>query len=311
MQNDYNNGNNRTDVLAAAAAPFPSNSVAWYPEEYEEGINLRDYWYVLKKRKWWALGILAGAVMIAVLAIYSMKPVWQGNITLQITEDRSSASLGGAGMDPLGALMGSSDLDRFYETQYAILHSQALAYGLIDALKLQDRPDYKALVKSLPDAPPEYARQIYAHGLLGSLLIEPVKNSYLVNVGFRSTDKALAQEIPGAVQSVYLNLCMKTRQQSYVLLKEWLDKQLAQLGDKLEASEKASIASGAKGDFMGMDVSGGGGGAAIRARILRRTWSCRNTCRWLNFSRRRRVAWRAKKPSMTRWLKRAPMHRRS
>ncbi len=257
MQNDNNNGNNRTDVLAAAAASFPSNAASWYEDEYQEGVNLRDYWYVLKKRKWWVLGIMGGAVIFAVLVILFIKPVWQGEITLQITQSRSSAALGSAGssLDPLGDLTGSSAMDRFYKTQYAILHSRSIACGLIDALKLEDRPSYKKLVRDNPHDPPGIIRQMYAKELLAHLIVTPVRDSYLVNVIFRSTNKKLAREVPAAVQDVYLDLCMRARQQSFVKLEKWLDKQLVELGDKLEVSERKTIAAGQKGNFMGVDMT--------------------------------------------------------
>ena len=257
MQTDYNNGNNSNGDLPVAAAPSLSNAAAWFQQEYEEGISLRDYWHVIRKRKWWVLAITALAFLIAILAILIMTPVWEGKLTIQITQDKGAAALGSAGssMDPLGAMLGSSELDRFYETQYAILRSPALAYGLIDALGLKDSSPYKKLVKDNPYYPPEIIRQIYAKDLLEHLEVSPIGSSYLVNVIFRSTDKALAQKVPAAVQAVYLNLCMKTRQQSFMLLKEWLDKQLVKLGKKLEISEKKSILSGETGDFMGMDVN--------------------------------------------------------
>ena len=149
-----NNNHNSPAALPPPAAPYPSNAVTWYPEEYEEGVSLRDYWYVLKKRKWWVAGNNGrGCNHRQFSVIPFMSPIWEGEITLQITQDRGSAALGSAGssMDPLGALTGSSDLDRFYDTQYAILKSPAMAYGLIDALKLQDHPSYKKMIKENPD----------------------------------------------------------------------------------------------------------------------------------------------------------------
>jgi polysaccharide biosynthesis transport protein len=260
MQNDQNNsGNNRTELLTAAPVPFPSNTAGWYAEEYEGGLNVRDYWYILKRRKWWALGITAGAVLIGFLIILFMPPIWEGKITLQITQDKGSSALGSAGssMDPLGEITGSSDLDRFYQTQYAILHSPAIAYGLIDTLSLQNDPSYKRLIKKNPHDPPGATRQKFALDLLKNLKVRPVPNSYLVDVIFHTTDKALAQKVPAAVQAVYLNLCMRTRQQSFVMLKHWLDRQLAEIAKKLVISEKSTIAAGQKNDFMGMDVASG------------------------------------------------------
>ncbi len=71
-----------------------------------------------------------------------------------------------------------------------------------------------------------------------TLKVEPVKNSFLVNVSFSSTDKSLAQKIPEAIQKEYLKLSMTTRQQSYTMLREWLDNELTRLGTSLELSEK-------------------------------------------------------------------------
>ncbi|MGC8493795.1 MAG: GumC family protein [Syntrophobacteraceae bacterium] len=257
MQNDSNNGSNRTDILAAAAAPFPSNAGLWYQEEYEEGMNLRDYLYVLRKRKWWVLGILAGAIVLTLLYIHFKTPVWEGRVTLQITQDRSSAALGsgGSGLDPLGSMMGSSEMDRFYTTQYAILKSQAIAYGLMDALKLQDSPAYKAFVKAHPKLSIAAVRQIYAKQLLGKLTVSPMRNSFLVDILFQSTDKAFAQKVPAVIGSVYLNFCMKTRQKSFAMLRDWLDKQLVKTGGNLETSEKQTIAAGQKGEAMGVGMS--------------------------------------------------------
>jgi capsular exopolysaccharide synthesis family protein len=256
-----NNGNynstNGNDFLVPAPGSLPVGGGAWYAEEFEAGINLRDYWYVLKKRKWWIGGIVGGFVLLALLVILFMKPVWQGGVTLQITQDKSSSAIGGAAssMDPLGSLTGSSAMDRFYKTQYAILHSPAMAYGLMDDLKLQEHASYKKIEKKYPHDPPGIIRQRYAKLFLMNFSVNPVRKSYLVDVAFRSTNKKLARQVPAAVQKVYLDLCMKTRQQSFVMMKEWLDRQLVKMGDKLETSEKKAIAAGQKGDFMGVDMT--------------------------------------------------------
>ena len=71
--------------------------------------------------------------------------------------------------------------------------------------------------------------------------MEPVKNSYLVDVSFKSTDKQLATKIPETMQKEYLKLAMTTRQQSYDMLRNWLDKELTRLGKKLENSEKIGL----------------------------------------------------------------------
>ena len=155
---------------------------------------------------------------------------------------------------PWRALTGSSELDRFYETQYKILQSPTIAYGLIDSLKLKDHPSYKQMERDNPDDPPEVIRQKYAQYLLDNLKVEPVKNSFLVDISYKSTDKHLAQKIPEVIQKEYLKLSMTTRQQSYAMLREWLDNELTRLGNKLELSEKSVYADGQKKDFLSLEA---------------------------------------------------------
>jgi len=250
------NENNRTDVITADAAPPLSSTLTCYPEEYEEGAHLRDYWFVLKRRKWWVLGVAGGVIIAAILVILFMTPVWEGKVTLQITQDNGAALISSnSKMDPLGQNMGSSDRDRFFGTAYSILQSPALAYGLIDTLNLKDHPSYKNMIKKNPDDPPEVIRQKYAKALLAQLAIVPVRNSYLVDVIFHSTDKELAQKVPQAIQGEYLKLCMNTRQQSFAMLRDWLDGELVRQGKKLEISEQNAVVEGQKADSLGMEAA--------------------------------------------------------
>jgi len=243
-----------TEMPVPVSAPMSPAPLAYYSDEFEQGLHLRDYWHVLKKRKWWFWGVLSGVVVVVLLVTFLMSPIYKATATLQIIQDNPSALMGGEKTDPLGALTGSSELDRFYETQYKILQSPTIAYGLIDSLKLKEHPSYKQMESDNPDKPPEVIRQKYAQYLLDNLKVEPVKNSFLVDISYKSTDKQLAQKIPEVLQKEYLKLSMTTRQQSYAMLREWLENELTRLGNKLELSEKSVYADGQKKDFLSLEA---------------------------------------------------------
>lgn len=194
-----------------------------------------------------------GIITFSLAVIIFMPPIYKVTTTLQIIQDNPSAFMGGDKTDPLGTLAGSSELDRFYETQYNILQSRALAYGLIDALNLKEHPSYRDIEKDYPDYTPQAIRTKYADYLLDNFKVEPVKSSFLVNISFKSTDKELSQKIPATVQKEYLKLAMTTRQQSYDMLREWLDKELTRLGKKLEQSERSVYAHGQHQDFLSLE----------------------------------------------------------
>lgn len=249
MRNGFGN-----DIAPAASSPVQTtNLVAYCNSDGNHGTHLRDYWRILAKRKWWffsTMGVLVGTTL---LITFLMSPIYMVTVTLQIVQDNPSTILGGSGDDPLAALSGTSQTDRFYETQYQILQSRAMAYALIDSLKLQEHPSYKKLEAANPGASADVVRQKYVDDLLRHLIVEPVKNSFLVNVSYRSRYKDLTLRIPSALQQEYLKLCMSTRQQSYSLLCQWLDGELDRFGKKLEVSEQRVYENGQKSDFLSME----------------------------------------------------------
>ena len=89
---------------------------------------------------------------------------------------------------------------------------------------------------------------------LGNLEIKPFKKSYLVEISFKSRDKHLAQQVAGAIYNEYVKFSMKTRQQSYKLIKDWLENELDQLGKKVDVCRKRnSDEHGHKKDFLSLE----------------------------------------------------------
>jgi succinoglycan biosynthesis transport protein ExoP len=217
----------------------------------EEGHHLRDYWYTLLKRKWWVVGVFLGVVIATGLAVFLIiTPTYRAACLLQIVQDNPSALLGEK-FDPLSALSSSDDvLSRFYETQYRILSSRSIAYNIIDHLDLMKHPEYKSFVEGLKDKSPEAIRSKLADLFLTNLEINPMKKSYLVEVAYLAADKELAQNVTETIQKEYLNFSMTTRQQSYAIIKDWLDNQLQQIADKVVDSERKVVDYGKKKNFL-------------------------------------------------------------
>jgi capsular exopolysaccharide synthesis family protein len=248
MQNDAQNY-----MMVSPSPSMPPALESYYKGETEEVSHLRDYWYILKKRKWWFLGVLLGIVLLTLLVSLIMSPIYKVTTTIQIIQDNPSALMGGEKSDPLGALTGSSSLDKFYETQYNILKSPTIALGLIETLNLAEHPSYKKVAKDYPQDPPRVIKERYALQMLESLKVEPIKNSFLVDVSYKSTDKNLAWKVTEAIPKEYLKLSMNTREQSYTTLREWLDQELTRLGQKLQNSERTLYAHGQKQDFLSLE----------------------------------------------------------
>lgn len=236
------------------STPVPNDSLSTRAAPDEQGVPLREWLLVLSKRKWWFLGTLSAAITIVLLVNNLMAPVYLSKGTLQILQDNPSAIMGRHNVDPLDVLTGGGELDRFYETQYKILQSPTMVYGLIDSLQLEDHPSYKQVGIENQGAPAEVIRQKYAEIFSRSFKVEPVKNSFLVDISFRSTDPDLARNVVDAVKEEYLRLASSSRLQTHTALREWLEDELTRLGSKLEISERNLYAHGQKKDFLSLEA---------------------------------------------------------
>ena len=80
-----------------------------------------------------------------------------------------------------------------------------------------------------------------------------MKNTFLVEVAYLSPDKELAQKIVNAVYREYLRFSMDTRQQSYAMIREWLESELSNLAGKVETSQRRIYEYGRANDFLPLE----------------------------------------------------------
>ncbi len=219
-------------------------------DEVSDFHQLRDYLNVIFKRKWWIISSVAVALVVVVYYNMTRIPLYQGTATLQIIQDNPTSFVSQSPSRDIES--GLMSIDRFYETQYKLLGSRAVAYRIIEAMNLMEHPEYKSLQPASGESSQETQRTL-ADTFGGQLEITPIKNSYLVDISFKSPDQNLAMQVPNAICKEYLKFCMETRSQSYTLIREWLEIQLLQLAGKVEGSEKKLLEHGRKEDFMGLE----------------------------------------------------------
>src|SRR5208282_3689711 len=205
-----------------AASPLPP--LDYYDVEMQ-GPSLQDYLFILLKRKWLVLGVFL-TIFLAV-AVYTslLTPIFRASAKLQITEDNPGSHVS-AGTLP--EVFGYEDVEKFQQTQYDILQSQSLAQRVVKALNL---PEHTAW----------------------SLEINPVRNTYLVEVACQSPDKAVAQKVVNAIADEYMYLSIDRRNESFGLVRKWLDKQLQELAAKVQEAQKKLYKFGQKTDIYTLE----------------------------------------------------------
>ena len=152
-----------------------------------------------------------------------MSPIYRASATLQITQDNPGSQVSAG--DKLPEFFTYDTAEKFQQTQYDILQSQSLTERVIQALNLpKDTP-------------------------WGVLEVNPVRNTYLVEVAFQSPDNKLAQRVVNTIADEYMYLSIDRRNESFALVKRWLSKQLREMAAKVQEAQKKLYKFGQKTDI--------------------------------------------------------------
>lgn len=223
------------------------------PFEDDEGIDLREYWNTIVRRKWTVIFFTLIVVVTAAIATSLMTPIYRSSVTLQI-EKESAKVVEYADVTP------EESGNDFYQTQYELLKSRTLARRVIDQLgldsvsQLAGKPQtsyirdliasMKQAFSSAPPATPETSPQSpNLEGIfLSNLTVSPIRNSRLVVVHFDSPDKELAANVVNALAKNYINTNLERRFDASSYAKTFLSERLKQVRANLEDSERKLVA---------------------------------------------------------------------
>jgi len=245
-----------------------------------EEVHLRDYLNVILKRKRIVLVFLICVVIITVILTFMMTPMYKSIAVVRI-EGESPNVL--SFKDVQGASLGAD----YYQTQYEILKSRNLAESVIRNLGLDKNKDfvpaesllseakgivfdstvgilsrlYSAYISSdkhverRPDknvsSPKEESVPDYLiNFLISRLEIKPIKNSQLVEVSFLSHDPEISMNVTNAVAQTFIELDLESRVGASKDARDFLEKQIEIMKDKVEESEKRLNAYASKKEIV-------------------------------------------------------------
>ena len=240
------------------------------PERDDDEVDLLDYWRIIVKRRWIVLTTLALVFVVALIGTLLVTPIYRASTELQI--DRDSIKVVNVGdLTP-----GESPLDKdYYQTQYELLQSRALAQRVIAQLALADDPVWQRMSKVSPlsklvgsvfgsgsDDSAGAPGQSGTNGLadsrritafLAHLSVEPVRNSRLVRVHFDSIDPAFSAKVVNTIAEAYIASALDRRFDSSSYAKNFLEDQLQQLKLRLQDSEQELVAFAQKERIVDVD----------------------------------------------------------
>jgi len=242
-------------------------------------IDLLAYWRILVKRRWTVLGAAGIVLATALVGTLLMTTIYRASTSLQIDRDTIKV----VEVEGITPVEGAGDRD-FYQTQYELLQSRALAQRVASQLGLADGDQLEQLAPPSPvaaikgffsrsdseddadasDAASEQRLAAATGFIQDGLTIEPVRNSRLVRVHFDSPDPEFSQRAANAIAEAFIASNLERRFDSSSYAKTYLEDRLQELKLKLEDSERKLV------EFAQQEqiVSSGEGSASLSEQNL-------------------------------------------
>jgi polysaccharide biosynthesis transport protein len=244
--------------------------------ETQDNIDLLSYWHIIIKRRWMVLGVLAIIFITSLVGTLLTTPIYRATAVLQI-ERQSVQVLETQGVMPTEDIYA----DDFYQTQYELLKSRALAQrvvsqlGLVESGELQrmqpgspwqkimglfgheEKSEQSTPLQTTKQSDAEKAEKVnqLAGSFAGGVGIEPVRNSRLVRINYDSPDPAFAQKAANAIAESFIASNLERKFDSSAYAKGYLEDRLKELKLKLEDSERKLVEFAQKEQIIG--TSGG------------------------------------------------------
>ena len=239
-------------------------------EHKEKQIDLRQYLGVLIKRRWIIITIFTVLVLTVAVNTFTAIPIYQA--TARIVIEKENPNL--VSIQEVMAV-DSTGTD-YYQTQYKIIESRAVAREVIRQLDLNNSPEFfpqpkdtvisnikgwirdalttakawiKSLLKTEEDKDGANARaqdNDSADSELVSVFIDridvsPIRNSRLVDVSAEAKDPIMAARMANQLVKAYIGKNLETKLLAAKDAVQWLGERVSDERKKVEAAEKALL----------------------------------------------------------------------
>ncbi len=203
----------------------------------EEEIHLRDYWYVLLKRRWLITAVAVVGAVIATVRTFMQTPIYMATSVVQI--HRGKINLVGDVMSR-DTWAGYSE---FYPTQQRVLTSRTLAYRVVDHLQLWNHPYFRrgpaAFASFIEEGEPTPAVRDGLAGAVGGMLrVSQLRNTQLMEVSFVSPEPELCALLANAMVNQYIVFSGETESGVAKNTASFIREQIEKLQAEIQQKEK-------------------------------------------------------------------------
>jgi capsular exopolysaccharide synthesis family protein len=227
-------------------------------------IDFTQYFQVIRRYIWRILSLAFFLTILAALIVLTLTPQYAAKVSILIESEKTNV----LAIEEVYGL--DSSRKEYFETQYEILRSRQIAERVVERMQLQDNPYFdkdvinenqgalsslvdntKESIKSalpfLPQKPvvvPTEEQLIASRKgfavsmLMQSVVINPLKNTQVVEVSVETPDARLSADIANEMADVYIENYLEAKLEMTQKATRWLNSSLEGLRTKLDDSEK-------------------------------------------------------------------------
>ena len=216
-----------------------------------EDTHLRDYWRVVRRRLWVPISVVFVTVTLTTIYMLRVPSIYQGETTIQIDQPDSSVF----NLKELRINVGDDGQD--INTQLRNLRSPTIAYRVIKALDLEhngkflgaepspDQPQTLRVTRGESDLRIDRAEMERLEWLTNLLLdgmeVERLRETRLVQIRSRHTDKELARTISDTWADQFIENNRLTRQKGNLEASSFLAERIGDVKIDLKRAENALV----------------------------------------------------------------------
>jgi len=216
-----------------------TQNLPWSGDSRNEALHIREYWHVLLRRRLLAVAVLALVLAAGLARVLLVRPSYEA--TAHILIEREIPNVLDFEKNPRA----NEAWADFYQTQYRLLQSRLIARKVVERLKLLQDPEFLGPRSGEEVAAAEAAapgasllmEQIIDR-FQSRLSVQPVKDSQLVAIAFRSFRPDLAARAANAVAEAYIRQTLEFRYRTSAEAGTWLVKEKEEQARKVEAAEQ-------------------------------------------------------------------------
>lgn len=222
------------------------------------GPDLRDYFRVIRRHAKLIASMFLAAMLVTGLVVLVVTPHFTAMSTILVEPNAPHV------LDIHELASETGDASDYYKTQEEILKSRGLAAQVIRDLGLDRNPDFtgsslhrgffgemlhsvKASIGDMFKSSSPAARSLDQYGVgpemvdkyLGDLTVKPDVGTRLFVISFTSANAALASQVANAHVRTYIHRGMEIHAQASEDARQFLEKKLVELKERVEKSEAA------------------------------------------------------------------------